>query len=688
MLVEFNVRESRQAEIEVLVQHVAKQFNVTDPLDIADLRTAILNKVDTSSPLAEYVPTDRASSASFRANTRNAYIDLIAYFIQLRDIEAALRFAEYESRKVFDDFDERRKRIDALIQPEDTDLVHRETFTDEVENGIYDGTRVHDGRLSLQMEDVSPPYRLKGITASIHPAANSRERIFHSTTGELDTVLDTGLGSKLWSVDVYTPIRPEMYWTKSISGSNSSEGANYLHEGILIDLKLTLTKAIKLNYISAKFLTPTRLVRAYIDISKEGATVPVWEPLITSDRRFVQTWDYDRTLEAFDFQAPEASNRIRLVCSVSQPENIVGQDFILDRMYSRKEIFQGVASNDVDFPQQVLLPDSFLYSFGIYNIRLRNRRPIVNHGSFTSNEYVTNQGAIIGAKLKAVDSGGALVYSVRFGHRSEMALLPEGASRNVEELVDVDDLGFAFLSFPAEPGSVKSKEQHYRFTPHTREGKNLGTVFTVVHNKTGETVRNTKNVPISYRASQTSRYVFTNEYVDEFSDQYAGDPGGVATIFTRVSEDFWEETPRVSVYEAVPVCVYNISETFFGQSLLELEQIPWIDYSGNHPVEIAIQATEGGDPFSNLTHPDLLMDRTNYYNRRVQPMLENFDVVDRYEFLVQGNNIYMNTAQYHQLQIIYPVKTEGVRVRIDQQAKGHTSPWVDDYTLHLTVQKD
>ena len=687
MLVEYNTQASRNAEIETLIQYMAKQFEVTDPLDLADLRADVLKKIDSTKPLAEYKKMDKASSSHFRSSVRNAFIDLIAYFIQLRDLEASLRFAEYESRKIFDDFNSRRKELESLVQEEDTDLTHTETFSDEVENGVFAGVHIHDGRLRLRMEDISPPYQVQSITADVYPTANSRTQIFHSHTGELNTVLDTGLGSKLWATDIYTPERPEMYWTQTISGSSSSEGANYLHKGILIDIKLTLTKAIQLNYISAKFLTPTRLVRAYINTASE--TDPeVWVPLVTSENRFVQTWVYDNALEIFDFNATQSATQIRLVFNVNQPSNIVGQDFILDRMYSRKEIFQGVTSNNIDFDQQVLLPESFLYSFGLYNIRLRNRQPAFSHGSFMSDEYVTDHGAVIGTRLKATDSGttsGALIYSISFGPQSEMAILPEDASRNIEELIDVDDGGYAFLSFPRESKSLKATG--YRFTPVEYNGKELGSVFRVTDSN-GQQLTKVKDIPVAYRAKQSSRYVFTTEDIDAFAAQYGGDEDELCTIFTRVSPDFWDGSDEISIYEAVPICSYEINETFFGQSLLELDYIPWMDYEGNYPVEIIIQPDAEEESISSLNHPDLIVDRTNYYNRQIQPLLENYDAVDQYEFFIKGNKVYLNTSHYHQLQINYYVKTEGITVQIDQQAKGHRSPWVDDYTLQLIVQKD
>jgi len=685
MLVSYNIQASKDKEIEVLVQHIAKQFNITDPLDIADLRQTLIAKTDTSNPLIDYQEVERASSSSFRTDVRNSYIDLAAYFIQLRDVEAALRLAEIDSRRVFDSFENRRKSLASLIQPEDSDLVRKELFSSEEENGYYSGVRVNNGKLSLRMQDVNTPYQLVSTTINTYPSANAKDRIYQSETGLQSTILDTGVGAKLWSVDVYTPEKPVMYWTQSISGSSTSEGANYLHKGILIDVRMTLSKAVKLNYISAKFLTKSRLVRAYIDISSESEP-SVWEPLLTADGTFVQTWDYSRTLEVFDFKASETSNQIRLVLNVNQPETTVQHDFILDKMYSRKEIFQGVSSDSVDFDQQVRLPDSFLYTFGIYNLRLRNREPAVTNGIFISDSYITDQGAVIGAKIKSNDSGlisGSQIYTVKFGNSSEMALLPEGSSREITELVDTDARGFAILSFP----SVRNVTSlGYTFEPLTSGNLRMGTIQSV--RKNGTEVLNGRNIPVSYQTHEVTRYAFTNESFNLFTTQYANDPGASCTIFIRIPYDNNFPTPYVSVYEAIPVASYYISETFFGQSTLELDNFPWIDISGNYPVKLTILPEVGGEAFSNETHPNLLVDRTNYYNRRIQPMLENYDAVDRYEYFIRGNKIYLNSGLYHQIQVDYPVKTEGVRVQINQQANGNLSPWVDDYTLYLTTQKD
>lgn len=686
MLVQYNVRESRDKEIEVLVQHIARQFNITDPIDIADLRQELITRVDTTKPLLDYQLSERASSKQFRADVRNSYIDLAAYFIQLRDIEGALRLAESDSRKLFDTFEDRRKTIAALIQPEDTDLVHKEFFSAERENGYYSGVYVHNGKLRLKMEDVNAPYALTSATVYTYPAANTRDRIFHSETGEESTILDTGIGSKIWAIDVYTPDKPQMYWTKSISGSNVSEGANYLYNGILVDVRMTLSKALKLNYIATKFLTPTRLVRAYIDLSSEGEP-SVWEPLLTADGKFVQTTVFSRTLEIFDFRATENSNQIRLIFNVDQPESTVSQDFILNKMYDRKEIFQGVSTNNVDFEQEVLLPDSFLYKFGIYNIKLRNRQPAFKYGTFISDAYTTDEGAVIGATLKTNDSGlnsGSQIYTLKFGNQSEMAVLPERASREIKELVDSDARGRVMLSFPAV-GDVVS--EGYRLSPVVALQKTVGTIFDVVKTD-GTEVLSQKNIPISYQTEEYTRYAFVDQDFERFAPEYAADPGNLCTIFTRVSKDFWAESPRISVYEAVPVASYYISETFFDQSVLELDYTPWIDLNGLYPIVLTIRATEDADPFSNETNPELLVDKTNYYNRRIQPMLGNYDVVKRYEYFIRGNTIYLNSGNYNQIQVDYPIKTEGIRVQINQQAHKNLSPWVDDYTVYLTTQKD
>jgi len=375
MPVSNKLKQVRDEEILRLASSMARQFGVTDPLEIQEVTEAVQLSFDTTGPLLKYSPSTMADSGKFRNDTRNALINIIAFLIQIEEIERGRTELESNSRKSLDSNETQVKLLEDSYIQTDRDLLQIESFSIRKARGSYQGVQVDGGVLKIISHDDAAARRVKGIEAAIYPTAASNQFIVHETVGDINSVLNTEPGSGIWGVNVYTPAQElTTYWSQPLSRSSMSEGAMRAYHGILIDLTLKLKDPIDVNYLGAKFLTPSKLIRVYTYSGQGSDDTPSWQPAVDAGNRFVQSEGYEYDMELYNFGEVSGVTDVRMVFNVARPEDTVPQLYLLEKMYTRGEVFRGIATDDLNFEEYIRMEDNFLYHFGLHNIKVRNRK--------------------------------------------------------------------------------------------------------------------------------------------------------------------------------------------------------------------------------------------------------------------------------------------------------------------------
>ena len=141
----------RDIEISKVIDNAFKQFKITDPNEKADITNSIMQQLDATAPVSTYQEDEYASSSVYRANVRNALIDIISQLLGIKDTHAELNKVEGISRSIIEESKIKLEEMrNALIGFENK---IKESFTEGLDSGTHKNTIVKEDNLRVDFLD-------------------------------------------------------------------------------------------------------------------------------------------------------------------------------------------------------------------------------------------------------------------------------------------------------------------------------------------------------------------------------------------------------------------------------------------------------------------------------------------------------------------------------------------------------
>jgi len=357
--------EIRARELRALAKTMASQFGIRNPLDVKALERELLAKYSNGARLtSQYAASNKASSAKFRSDVRNVLIDLIATYGHIEAIDKNYASLEDSVRSLIDRFDFQLEAILSGLVNSDTDNTRHIRGNDLFASldAASNLEQVH-GKLRPAYERIPVGlFNTVDISTVVYPEPGLNNEVLSVTTGNIKSIIRSGLASKTWSVDVYTKSPPK--FDLLVSGlesiTNTALDATNL-TGIIQKLTFDFsdTSAILPTEMELRFQQKVNIIGVLVDgvVHTDSTGYPVTTINVRRDHLI-----------------PLPGSSVNLVSVYVHVPNFTDQipyaDILADQFIS-DEVYTGAILNPDGFVADIDRPDYYHYELGIYNMKLR-----------------------------------------------------------------------------------------------------------------------------------------------------------------------------------------------------------------------------------------------------------------------------------------------------------------------------
>jgi len=399
-----NPKVYRDIEIAKVIDNAFKQFKIVDPNEKADITNSILQQLDSTAPISSYQKDEYASSAVYRANVRNALIDIISQLLGIKDTQVELNKMEGISRSILDESKRKLTEMQqALIGFEDK---IKESFTEGLDSGTHKNTIVKEDQLRIDFLDTQ--VSVESVTCEISPANSVYDNVVTTYSDNKESLFKTGIGSDVFHVKSTCNKKPGQY----IAGK--------FYEGLIIEFVVS---------------TESCVPRAISSKSSGSSNIALWEGYDESTSKWI-VLGKDTTLGEHSYaDTPLSSNSYK--------------------QYRIKMVFPDFTTNNKLYNYEAL----------IHNIKIFKQDPAylhgVEHGIFESKEYPTSKG-FFKVDFDANYTGWA-TFRIRFNGRPDTVWsgdLEYGLKSNEYFVIPKNEYFFKYAgrydpTLPALDGGIK-----------------------------------------------------------------------------------------------------------------------------------------------------------------------------------------------------------------------------------------
>jgi hypothetical protein len=202
-----SIQNYKNIEIDKLIDQAFSQFNIVDSAERLDIASSIKSQLKTNDVLSNFTSEVIASSSKYRAEVRLALIDIIAQLLHAKDMNSKINQLEGSSRETIEEALTKIHSLEKTILQKADNI--KETFEEHVDSGIHNNTMIKDGQLSVSKFGTLS--KLSNINIVISPAASIQDNVTVSTSGNLEDLIYTGVGTDSYWVRVVTPSIPEFF---------------------------------------------------------------------------------------------------------------------------------------------------------------------------------------------------------------------------------------------------------------------------------------------------------------------------------------------------------------------------------------------------------------------------------------------------------------------------------------------
>ncbi|MGD9697621.1 hypothetical protein [Acinetobacter sp.] len=700
------IEEGRSKYLKEFARKVAVDYGLTDEKEIDQVVNSVVGRYNTSKPLLVLQKSPKADSMLYRDQVRMAYIDLLAYFIQLKYLEKILIETENYSRTSFNSIKSELAQITKTLHLVDTDQHITETFL-TMPGKYFDGTLVTNNQLTL-MRDTDRAVGIEKIDINVIPVESTN--VYHSVAGNKDKILSSGIGSELWSVSVYCNEIPQMEWGPSIDQTMSAP----MHiSGIAALLDITLNVPILLNNISADFLSMTKLLRAYY-LTPDGT----WKLLRKSDNTFLES-EVGYGLELHNIKQDVDAKRYRFLL-VNEEPMVNGKQVI---SIPKRSDFMDVIDKLLDGKYKSLSMETdqafyYQYMLGIYNLKIRNSQ-YVSSGEFTSEEYKTDRGAISSVAItKVIEEASSIDYFHQFfvdfvvkglvthslpilpyASNSVIESVYASLSRTNAKLLMVRPSFYINMDLQAPLIYVVSGEKLLSPGSYTYDKDSNIIYFATIDGQTDDV-----RVILSYTTNDENSIAYE---ILASGVMYSNPPSdtsyGVRYIYPGAQLPTTVSGPvaiceQADIHKAVPIVAQQVIEKVDKKTMVsnvvQLNTTPYVNYteydwksntwSGGSPVKVEIKLNRTDDFVTAI-------DRTIWSQRTRQPQLDDYGLTGAIQYFVHKNKLYFNitgeSLGFYELKVTYLTKADAFKVRIGMNTtKAVNTGIIKQYEVDINVQ--
>jgi len=685
------IRNKRLSELKIFARKIAQDYGITDPKEVESLVQRVVSSFNLDQPLLHVKRTPKADSMIHRHHVRSAYIDLMAYFIQLKFIENHLITAESNIRDTVALAESELSRLRREFYLQDTDTHIVENFLQN-KGKVTTGTIIDNNQLTLAPVSILRADQVQNINLTIFPVESQGE-VLHTIQGNKDTIVQSGYGSGIWSATVHTNHIPSIYWDKYWSETYT---APLLIRGIAVLLDVLLEAPMFLNNISANFMTRTRLVRAYLfDEDSEN-----WVPIRAYKGTFL-TSESSYELSIHNIQHDIQSQRYRFLLAVEEPTIIGGRrvtknvnpDFIdlAEALLQQKEI---------DYQREQYY--KYQYSIGIFNFKLREAN-YLPEGRYISEPYRTEKGALVSVELtKVKEEKASKLYNQNYHVNfivnnkvtSSIPILP-GNQLQVEEILNTNDewLKPSFYLDPSQSYEVYFLNGVDRVSIKDSLEVYSGLNLLKVNSWVGDP--KPRRVLLIYQTTPINSIGY--ELLD--SGNIVDTPPTNQAFTIRRLQPNLSGYRQMSVHKAEPVVRKSITEHFTQEDMegnsITLRTIPYINYeyfdwSQTNPTEqwlYGYQPIKVWVKLSQNSQAVMAVDRTVWGNRIQRPSLDDFGLNNEVQFYLHKNRLYFNIESPYFVEVQYFTMAEAYQIQIDMSTVDRKyTGIIKEYEVDVHVQ--
>jgi hypothetical protein len=674
--------QTRKQQLHQLALAAARQFNLNDA-ERKELESRLLGRFNLTRPLAATpsVP-DKADSAYYREQIRGLYIDLIAYYTQLRVLKHQIISAEAHLRSHVKSVEDELNFIYNKLRLVDSDNYISEYFYSATDK-TFDNTYLSGGKLTLLPDLRKRGDNVKQITSKLFPVA-AKDQVIHKEIGSINNLLTSGLGSGLWATVVYTRTLPSVYITDKDTGAPMPPMAI---NGVVSVMDIELNDALNVNELEANFMTAARILRVWRYDDTSGA----WQPLRSADGTLVSSTTASR-ITLTNLQSGGRSNRYKLLIvteealpssidTISLPET----DFIAKALQTLD--FTATAPTLAETP--ALLP--YRYVLGIFSIKLREVN-YVSNGLYRSEAFKTRNGALQGMQLRRSDASyidgvtGIRYYAAFYLDNqllSRIPILPGNTSQIEDYLISENEWFYpSFYLNPTKPFAVYHK---------TANG--LVDISNIVHIDD----RSNRIMVLNWIGKPGKRALIVRYHTDPINSVGYVHPVTGHVSPDRLSREYQLRrlAPGISGLaqmpsnQASPLQRRRVNEHInkpLTDNVLTLKNAPYVDYqqydyktnSWNYEPIVVRYRRSGDNNFRKA------VDITNWSDRTQRPLLVYGGDLQYY---VDGNRLIFNNTNISELTIQYDVLAEMVYLEIEMHTLNRKhSPVIAGYEVALDEQ--
>ena len=197
----------RDREVLKLVEEAFIQFNISDPNEKRDITNTIKAQLNTAEPVSTMEEVPKASSAVYRSNIRTALIDIISHLLYIKDLENRLNQLEGMSRSIIENASKNLLNLQKSIIKSTGKI--RESFIENIDSGTYKNTIVKEDKLRINYADIK--MNINDISIIPFPANSHYDGVNTITSDNEQALLETGIGSDLYTATTTASSRPETY---------------------------------------------------------------------------------------------------------------------------------------------------------------------------------------------------------------------------------------------------------------------------------------------------------------------------------------------------------------------------------------------------------------------------------------------------------------------------------------------
>jgi len=205
-----SIRAYKDKEVEKIIQSAFQQFNIVDPNEMSDIASSIRNQLDTSAPLTYFTENFRAYSSGYRANVRNALIDIIAQLLHSKDLSNSLNQLEGKSRQMVDSASRTLQEMEKKLLTIGSKF--KESFEEGLDAGEHHNTMIKDGKLRVNRLDNR--IEISDVRVEVAPAESVTDQVAVDIAGSPLALIRTGVGSDSYKVGITSSVLPSAYYAE------------------------------------------------------------------------------------------------------------------------------------------------------------------------------------------------------------------------------------------------------------------------------------------------------------------------------------------------------------------------------------------------------------------------------------------------------------------------------------------